>query len=75
MCSIINRYGADTDHQFPQLTILNADTSEPMGIINWFSVHPVSMNNTNHLISGDNKGVASQIIERRVNVGQQTGKV
>ena len=42
-------------------------TGEPLGVINWFAVHPTSMNNTNHLISGDNKGVASQMLERHVN--------
>ena len=40
-----------------------------MGVINWFAVHPTSMNNTNHLISGDNKGLASQLLERYVNQG------
>ena len=33
------------------------------GVINWFAVHPTSMNNTNHLISGDNKGLASIMLE------------
>jgi len=39
-----------------------------------FAVHPVSMHNTNHLISGDNKGTASQIVERSFNE-DQVGKV
>ena len=42
-----------------------------MGIINWFAVHPTSMNNTNHLISGDNKGLASQLLEKDVNPKDQ----
>ena len=29
----------------------------------WFPVHCTSINNTNSLISGDNKGVASQLLE------------
>lgn len=29
----------------------------------WFPVHCTSINNTNALISGDNKGVASQLLE------------
>ena len=69
------RYEADTDYRFPQLSILHGYTSEPLGLINWFAVHPVSMNNTNHLISGDNKGTASQMLERGFNVGELTGKV
>ena len=73
--SVLFRYDADTDHRFPQLNILHAETSEPLGIINWFAVHPTSMNNTNHLISGDNKGVASQMMEKSINVGELPGKV
>ena len=42
-----------------------------MGVINWFAVHPTSMNSTNHLISGDNKGLASQLLERHVNPKHQ----
>ena len=30
------RYDGDTDSRFPQLTILEADSDEPMGIINWY---------------------------------------
>ena len=37
------------------------------GVINWFAVHPTSMNNTNHLISGDNKGLASIMLENSIN--------
>ena len=66
---LIYRYEHDTDHTIYQLNILHALTQEPLGVINWFAVHPTSMNNTNHLISGDNKGLASQLLERHVNQG------
>ncbi|CAG0885332.1 unnamed protein product [Cyprideis torosa] len=46
----------------------------PIGMLNWFAVHPTSMNNTNKLTSGDNKGVASMIFERRMNPGALMGK-
>ena len=47
-----------------------------LGLINWFAVHPTSMNNTNHLISGDNKGKASQMFEKMMNGKDvRTGKV
>ena len=36
------------------------------GVINWFAVHPTSMNNTNQLISGDNKGLASLMLEKEM---------
>ena len=35
-----------------------------LGAISWFPVHCTSINNTNSLISGDNKGVASQASHR-----------
>lgn len=62
-----NQYLANTDHTMVQLNIFGADDGKPRGIINWFAVHPTSMNNTNHLISGDNKGKASQMFEKLMN--------
>lgn len=32
--------------------------------MSWFPVHCTSINNTNSLISGDNKGVAAQLMEK-----------
>eukprot|EP00595_Chromulina_sp_UTEXLB2642_P000698 CAMPEP_0196768146 /NCGR_PEP_ID=MMETSP1095-20130614/42402_1 /TAXON_ID=96789 ORGANISM="Chromulina nebulosa, Strain UTEXLB2642" /NCGR_SAMPLE_ID=MMETSP1095 /ASSEMBLY_ACC=CAM_ASM_000446 /LENGTH=474 /DNA_ID=CAMNT_0042137325 /DNA_START=660 /DNA_END=2081 /DNA_ORIENTATION=+ len=56
----------------------NELTNEPIGVINWFAVHGTSMNNTNTLVSGDNKGYASYLLEREINgapseTGIQTG--
>eukprot|EP00940_MAST-03C_sp_MAST-3C-sp2_P000466 g466.t1 len=45
----------------------DSEEMTPIGMINWFSVHGTSMNNTNGLISGDNKGLASYLFERRRN--------
>lgn len=47
-----------------------------LGVINWFAVHPTSMNNTNRLISSDNVGYASILMEKALN-GENTlpGKV
>jgi neutral ceramidase len=36
-------------------------------MIAWFAVHCTSMNNTNRLISGDNKGYASYLMEKEIN--------
>ena len=33
-------------------------------MLQWFAVHGTSLNNTNTLISGDNKGLAAQLFER-----------
>ena len=34
------------------------------GLLNWFAVHPTSMNNSNPYVSGDNKGAAELFTER-----------
>lgn len=41
----------------------------PVGMINWFAVHPTSMTYYNHLISGDHKGYASLAFEKARGVG------
>lgn len=46
-----------------------------LGMVNWFAVHATSMNNTNTLISGDNKGYASYELEKHVNTEMGTKNV
>ena len=48
-----------------------------LGSVAWFPVHCTSINNTNQLISGDNKGVASQLMEvwARTNVSGADAEV
>ena len=60
-------YSDDLDHTFVQLMIESEATGAPMGLVNWFSVHPTSMPRSNQMISGDHKGLASQMFERREN--------
>ncbi|MCP3142381.1 neutral/alkaline non-lysosomal ceramidase N-terminal domain-containing protein [Pyxidicoccus xibeiensis] len=43
-----------------------ASEPTPVGMVNWFAVHATSMTNTNRLISGDNKGYASYLFEKRL---------
>lgn len=57
------KYKYDVDKNMTLLRIED-DQGRPLGMINWFAVHCTSMNNTNGLISGDNKGYASQLFER-----------
>lgn len=56
----------DTDKTMLQI-FAESDDGTPMGLLNWFAVHGTSMNGTNHLISGDNKGYASYLMEKRYN--------
>jgi hypothetical protein len=51
------------------MTLLRIDdaSGNPIGMIDWFAVHGTSMNNTNTLVSGDNKGHAMYLFERMIN--------
>ena len=60
-------YDDNVDKEFTQLVILSADDDTPIGVVNWFAVHGVSMLNTNDLISSDNKGWASVMFEKSMN--------
>ena len=74
--AITIRYEHNTDHDFTQLLIEADDAAKtPLGVINWFAIHPVSLNSSNHLISGDNKGLASLMMEKKLNSGKVLGKV
>lgn len=56
-------YLADVD---TEMTLLRFDSldNKPIGMINWFPLHGVSLNNKNVLISGDNKGLAEYLFEK-----------
>lgn len=53
-----------TDDRMVQLNFVDASSNKLEGIFNWHAVHPTSMNATNKLINGDNKGLASQKMEK-----------
>jgi neutral ceramidase len=67
-----NQYkDGDTDKNMLLLKLVANDGSL-IGIINWFAVHGTSMNNTNTLISGDNKGYAAYLMEKEINGATST---
>lgn len=43
------------------------ENNQYIGVINWFAVHPTSMNNTNKLVTSDNVGYASILLEKELN--------
>lgn len=57
-----------------QLQLIATD-DRPLGAINWFPVHPTSMNNTNKLVSSDNVGYAAVLFEKTMNKNSMVGKV
>ncbi|XP_045606118.2 putative neutral ceramidase C [Procambarus clarkii] len=67
------KYLYDTDKTMTLLKIVAQDGTD-LGMVNWFAVHPTSMNNTNTLVSGDNKGYASQLFEKAMNPGSLPGQ-
>lgn len=56
-----SKYQFDADKEMTLLRFTQGETE--VGSINWFSVHCTSMNNTNVLVSSDNKGLASLLLE------------
>ncbi|XP_053612724.1 neutral ceramidase isoform X2 [Plodia interpunctella] len=60
------RYKYNVDKTLAQVRFLTA-SNEIVGVINWFAVHPTSMNNTNRLVSSDNVGYASVLMEKALN--------
>lgn len=67
-----NLYLNTTDKNMYLLKFVDLN-DKPIGSIAWFAVHPTSMNNTNKLVSGDNKGWASNLMEKAFNPGQLSG--
>jgi neutral ceramidase len=61
------QYAHNTDKNFTTLRFEDRNKQTPIGVINWFAVHGTSMNNTNTLVSGDNKGHAMYLFEKWVN--------
>ncbi|KAK9871121.1 hypothetical protein WA026_011405 [Henosepilachna vigintioctopunctata] len=68
------RYKYNTDKDLVQLKFVRASDNVPIGAINWFAVHPTSMNNTNCLVTSDNVGYASLQLEQYINGGTIMGK-
>ncbi|NXS64159.1 ASAH2 ceramidase, partial [Brachypteracias leptosomus] len=68
-----SRYSSNTDKEMVMLKMVGENGQE-LGFISWFAVHPVSMNNTNHLVNSDNMGYASYLFEQEKNKGMLPGQ-
>lgn len=53
----------DNDKRFVQLTLVR-DGGSPVGVVNWFGVHPTILGPNLSLVGGDHKGYASLGFER-----------
>ncbi|XP_041332273.1 neutral ceramidase-like [Pyrgilauda ruficollis] len=67
------RYSSNTDKEMVLLKMVDENGHE-LGLISWFAVHPVSMNNSNHLVNSDNVGYASYLFEQEKNKGMLPGE-
>ena len=68
-------YTDNTDHEMTVLRLESYDGSQEIGMISFYPVHAVSLNNTNLLVAGDNKGYASYLFEKSKNpVGTLPGQ-
>ncbi|KAI8369329.1 Neutral/alkaline nonlysosomal ceramidase [Radiomyces spectabilis] len=67
------QYSYDVDKDMTVMKFRNAQ-NENLGLISWFAVHGVSINNTNRLINGDNKGYAAYLAEKTMNPDSFSGK-
>ena len=61
----------DTDKGMTLLKMTSKESGKVFGMLNWFAVHGTSMNNTNTLVSGDNKGFAGYTVEKTMNEKQE----
>ncbi|KAI8082858.1 Neutral/alkaline nonlysosomal ceramidase [Halteromyces radiatus] len=68
-----SQYAYDVDKNMTVLGFRDK-TGKGLGLISWFAVHGVSVNETNHLVNGDNKGYAAYITERTMNPSSISGK-
>ena len=62
-----NNYTDNTDHEMTVLRFESFDRKNEIGMMNFYPVHAVSLNNTNLLVAGDNKGYASYLFEKAKN--------
>ncbi|KAF0884318.1 ASAH2 ceramidase, partial [Crocuta crocuta] len=67
------RYSSNTDKEMVILKMVDLNGVD-LGLISWFAIHPVSMNNTNHLVNSDNMGYASYLFEQEKNKGYLPGQ-
>ncbi|XP_008827930.1 neutral ceramidase [Nannospalax galili] len=67
------RYSSNTDKEMVLLKMVDLKGAD-LGLISWFAIHPVSMNNSNHLVNSDNMGYAAYLFEQEKNRGHLPGQ-
>ena len=67
-------YEYNVDKELTQLRFMDIENNL-LGAFNWYAVHATSMNNTNKLVSSDNMGYASLLLEQEFNTNKVPGRV
>ncbi len=57
-----NLYASPTDQEMLMIKFV-AEDDTPIGMINWYPIHPTSMGQHSNVVSGDNKGYAAKGFE------------
>ena len=57
-------YHDEVDKTMTMLKFQNVENKKDIGVLTWFPVHGTSMLGNNTLVSGDNKGVAADLLEK-----------
>lgn len=66
----VSAYSSSTNPTMHLLKFVSRE-NKPLGAITWFAIHPVSLTLKNQLVSGDNKGLAAYLFEKRMGVTYQ----
>lgn len=61
----VDEYASDVDTRMTQLKLADA-TGTPVGMLNWFAVHPTSFSKDWTHLSADNKGYARYLFEEKM---------
>jgi neutral ceramidase len=67
-----DHWGADTDREMLLLKFVKLDDAgheQPIGLLNWYAIHPTDRGQKNTLVTGDNKGYAAWLFEQRPEAG------
>ncbi len=61
-----NKYTSKTDQESLLLKMVHISGNKeiPVGVLNWYAIHPTDIGQYNTKISGDNKGEASRLFEK-----------
>ncbi|KAJ6634842.1 Neutral ceramidase [Pseudolycoriella hygida] len=67
-------YLANPQEERMKQMLFVGENDKMIGVLNFYPIHPTSMNNTNVLVSSDNVGYAALLLEKKFNPTSLTGE-